>query len=248
MAEEQGAALTVTGHRLSPETRDSLKEASRRTGVDFDFLLAQATVESGLRGGVQARQRHSSAAGLFQFTAQTWLQMMRDHGAEFGEGELAGRITTLADGRLGVPDRATEGKILDLRKDVKLAAMMAGEFAKQNRQALQRALHRPASPAELHLAHLLGATGAIRLLRARAADATQPAAEVVPAAAKQNPQLFFARGDHTPHTVAAVYGKIKARIETPLKQIAAAGRQASVADGLRPGRGLTDALPKKRGV
>jgi len=247
MAQEPLAGLMVAGNRLSPEIVDSIKAASASTGVDFDFLVAQATVESGLRGTVHARQRHSTAAGLFQFNAQTWLRMMRAHGAENGHGDLAGQIVTLANGHLGIVDRAAEKLLLDLRQDTRLSAIMAGELARQNGQALQKALHRKAQPAELHLAHLLGATGAIRFLRARSADATQSAAGVVPAAAKQNPQLFFDRGDHTPSTVAAVYGKIKNRIETPLKQLAAATRSVAVADRLRPGPGLTDALPRKRG-
>jgi hypothetical protein len=208
MAEEQLAGLMVAGRPLSPEIIDSLKQASAATGVDFDFLVAQASAESGLRDNVHARQRHSSASGLFQFTAQTWLQMMRDHGAQFGQGELAKSIVAAPDGHLSVTNRATERQILELRKDPKLAGIMAGELAKQNAVALQHAFHRKATPAELHLAHLLGATGAIRFLRARAADADQPAADVVPAAARQNPQLFYDRGDHTPHSVAAVYGNI----------------------------------------
>jgi hypothetical protein len=245
MAEEQLAGMMVAGRPLSPEIVASLKQASAATGVDFDFLVAQASVESGLRGGIHARQRHSSASGLFQFTAQTWFEMMRDHGAQFGYGELARQIVRQPNGHLRVHDRATERQILELRKDVKLAGIMAGELAKQNAVALKRAFHRQASPAELHLAHLLGATGAIRFLRARAADAAQPAADVVPAAARQNPQLFFDRGDHTPHTVAAVYGKIKKGIETPLKELAAAqAPKTDIADGLRPGPGIIDDLPK----
>jgi len=248
MAEEQLAGLMVAGRPLSPEIIDSLKQASAATGVDFDFLVAQASAESGLRGAVHARQRHSSASGLFQFTAQTWLQMMRDHGAAYGYGDLSARITPAANGHLAVSDRVTEKQLLDLRKDVKLAGIMAGELAKQNAAALQTAFHRKANPAELHLAHLLGATGAIRFLRARAADAAQPAADVVPAAARQNPQLFFDRGDHTPHTVAAVYGKIKSRIETPLKQLATATQspKPDIAGGLRPGPGIIDTPPKGR--
>ena len=248
MADEQLAGTVVAGHRLTPEITESLRQASAVTGVDFDFLVAQASVESGLRGAVHARQRHSSAAGLFQFTAQTWLQMLLQHGGQYGQGELAQRITTLANGHLGVADRASEKEILELRKDVKLAAIMAGELAKENAAALQRAFRRKVNPAELHLAHLLGATGAIRFLKARTADAAQPAADVVPAAARQNPDIFFDRGDHTPHTVAAVYGKIKSRIETPLKQLAAAQGKPTIADGLRPGPGITDKLPKKRGA
>ncbi|MGO8915901.1 MAG: lytic transglycosylase domain-containing protein [Stellaceae bacterium] len=248
MAEEQLTGMMVAGRPLSPEIIDSLKQASAATGVDFDFLVAQASAESGLRGAVHARQRHSSASGLFQFTAQTWLQMMHDHGAEYGYRDMAARIAPAANGHLGVSDRASEKQILELRKDVKLAGIMAGELAKQNAAALQSVFHRKANPAELHLAHLLGATGAIRFLKARAADAAQPAADVVPAAARQNPQLFFDRGDHTPHTVAAVYGKIKSRIETPLKQLAAAAQppKPDIASGLRPGPGIIDTPPKGR--
>jgi hypothetical protein len=245
MASETVAGMTVTGHRLTPDVMESLQQASTATGADFDFLVAQASVESGLRGSVHARQRHSTAAGLFQFNAQTWLQMIRDHGAAYGQGELARRIVTIADGRLGATDRASEKKILDLRQDVKLSALMAGELAQHNAAVLQKVFHRKANPAELHLAHLLGTTGAIRFLRARQADAAQPAAGVLPAAARQNPQLFFDRVDRSPSTVAAVYGKIKSRIEAPLKQLAAA-QTASIAQGLRPGPGLSDALPKKR--
>ena len=121
MTSETAAGMMVTGHRLSPEIMQSLKEASAKTGVDFDFLVAQATAESGLRGAVHARQRHSSAAGLFQFNEQTWMEMMRQHGANHGVADLAGRITTLSDGRLGTTDRALDNKILDLRKDVRLS-------------------------------------------------------------------------------------------------------------------------------
>jgi hypothetical protein len=248
MATETAGGMTVAGRHLSPEIMDSLKEASRATGVDFDFLVAQASVESGFRGDVRSRQRHSTAAGLFQFNAQTWLQMMRTHGAKYGHGDLADAVTTLADGHLGSADRATEKKILDLRKDVKLSAIFAGELAQHNAGALRKALHRKANPAELHIAHLLGTTGAIRFLKARQADAAQIAADVMPAAAKQNPQLFFERGGHTPHTVAAVYGKIKAKIETPLRLVAGATTAQATTDGLRPGAGLTDAPPRKRGV
>lgn len=212
MTQEAMAGMTVAGHRLTPEVMDSIKQASASTGVDFDFLVAQASAESGLRGDVRSRQHHSTAAGLFQFNAQTWLQMMRSHGAAHGQADLAQRITRRADGHLGATDRSTENRILDLRKDVKLSAVMAGELAKQNAAALHKALHRQPDAADLHLAHLLGASGAIRFLRARQADAAQSAAAVLPAAARQNPQLFYGKGAHTPSTVAAVYGRIKAKI------------------------------------
>ncbi len=232
----------VAGRALPPETLESLRQASQSTGVDFDFLVAQARAESGFRGDVRSHIRHSTAAGLFQFTAQTWMQMMREHGAKYGHAALASQIGVQPNGHLGTGDRATDKQILDLRQDVGLSALFAGELAKANAGKLRKALGRPAGAADLHLAHLLCATGAIRFLRAHQADATQPAAAIVPAAAKQNPSLFFDRGDHSPNTVAAVYRNVQTRMEARLKHAAA----MTATEGLRPGLGLSDALPRPR--
>jgi soluble lytic murein transglycosylase-like protein len=64
--------------------RESIARAANRTGVNFDYLLAQAKIESGLNP--QARAGTSSAAGLYQFTRSTWLQTLEQHGAEHGLG------------------------------------------------------------------------------------------------------------------------------------------------------------------
>ena len=130
----------VGGHPLPPDVLQSIRSASASTGVDFKFLLAQASLESGFQS--DARSRRSSAAGLFQFTNQTWLQMMRDHGQKYGQGALASRITTQANGKLGVEDKATEQQILELRQNVELSAHMAAELTKTNAARLEKALGR----------------------------------------------------------------------------------------------------------
>src|SRR5579862_2898010 len=53
----------------------ALKQASVETGSDFHYLLGTAIRESGLKTGAQAST--SSACGLFQFTGQTWLGLIR---------------------------------------------------------------------------------------------------------------------------------------------------------------------------
>ncbi|HTZ80608.1 MAG TPA: transglycosylase SLT domain-containing protein [Stellaceae bacterium] len=243
--------MAVGGHRLPPEVLESLQQAAAKTGVDFGFLVAQASVESGFNA--EAVARHSSAAGLFQFTSQTWFQMVRQHGAHYGYGELAKAIQVLPNGRLGVKDPAVEKQILDLRSNVDVAALMAAEFAKGNAARLQRALGRTASAADLHLAHLLGPNGAIRFLKAREAGGEQAAAKLVPAAARQNPQIFYGHG-RTPQSVAAVYRHVEATLAGPLRQVAAlesetapaAGRSASKTSpthvALKPGLGLLASL------
>jgi hypothetical protein len=244
---------TVGGHALPPDVLQSIRSASTTTGVDFKFLVAQASLESGFQS--DARAKRSSAAGLFQFTSQTWLNMVRDHGAKYGQAGLASQIATQANGKLGVADKAVEKQILDLRRDVGLSAQMAAELTKPNAAQLERALGRKPSAADLHLSMLLGATGAVRFLKAHQSDGTTAAAELVPAAARQNPTIFYDSG-HTPKTVAAVYQRIEQSIATPMRQIAALERAtaaqiqtAMVPEPsaepipLKPGVGLIASLP-----
>jgi len=244
---------TVGGHALPPDVLQSIRSASSATGVDFKFLVAQASLESGFQTDVKSKR--SSAAGLFQFTNQTWLQMVRDHGAKYGQADLAREITTQSHGKLGVADKAVEKQILDLRKDVTLSAQMAAELTKTNSAHLQRALGRKPSAADLHLSMLLGAAGAVRFLKAHQSDAATAAAALVPAAARQNPTIFYDSG-HTPKTVAAVYQRIEQSIAGPMRQVAAleraAGQSATQTAAappapdqpipLRPGTGLIASL------
>src|SRR5436305_675088 len=64
--------------------------ASSRTGVDFGYLLGQAKLESGLNAN--ARAGTSSASGLYQFVEQSWLAVLKKHGAEHGMGWAADAI------------------------------------------------------------------------------------------------------------------------------------------------------------
>jgi len=235
----------VGGHPLPPDVLQSIRSASASTGVDFKFLLAQASLESGFQSDVRARR--SSAAGLFQFTNQTWLEMMRAHGQKYGQGALASEITTQPNGKLGVEDKATEKQILDLRTDVELSAHMAAELTKTNATHLEKALGRKPGAADLHLSLLLGATGAVRFLKAHQSDAAASAAALVPAAARQNPTIFYDSG-HTPKTVAAVYQRIEERLAGPMRQVAALERAAAHVQTAKAPAASEEPIPLKPGL
>ena len=64
----------------------ALKNAARATGSDFHYLLGTAMRESSLKPGAQSST--SSAAGLFQFVDQTWLGLVKDHGAKYGLADM----------------------------------------------------------------------------------------------------------------------------------------------------------------
>lgn len=230
---------TIAGQRLSPQVMQSLRDAASKTGVDYEFLVAQASVESNFYG--KAHASRSSATGLFQFTGATWLRMMREYGAKYGYADLAKQVKLAPNGSVAVGDKETQDRILALRQDDRLSALFAAEYAKENGARLEAVTGHKASAAELHLAHLLGPNGAIRFLKAHENNEKQSAAKILPAAARQNPALFYARGGRTAKSVAAVYQKIQERLDVPLRQVA-----ERESDQLRPALGLSVSLPRPR--
>lgn len=210
MPQTIGPHLFVGGYRINDKVLASIQEASRKTGVSFAFLMAQAGRESAFNA--QAGNRRSSAAGLYQFTAGTWMQVMKDHGAEHGHADLASRIKVDTAGDYDVADAKLRERILDMRRDPGLAAVMAGEYAKDNRAVLEQRLGRPVNSADLYLAHFLGPQGATRFLKALDATPNQAAAKFVPVAAQVNPRVFYHKG--RPADLATVYTRIRISLDS----------------------------------
>lgn len=143
----------------APESRHQrvarqIRAAAEVTGVPFDYLLAQANTES--RMDPNAASQRSSAMGLYQFTAGTWLEMVKKHGADHGLGNYADAITKGRDGKWNVADKELKAEILNLRKDPRISSLMAGEYASDNGKVLEAKLGRKASTHDLYLAHFLG--------------------------------------------------------------------------------------------
>ena len=189
-----------------------INHASKATGVSFDYLMAQAGKESAFDGN--AKSSVSSAAGLFQFTKGTWLQLIKLHGAKHGLAAYADGIERTARGDYVVQDPGLRKEILALRKDPALSALIAGEYARDNRRWLEHSLGHKVGSAELYLAHFLGPGGAVKLLKAKAEDPAQAAAELVPEAAAKNRTMFYG-ADQTPQSVAALYERVRAVMEHP---------------------------------
>ncbi len=165
--------------------------ASRRTGVDFGYLLGQAQIESSLNP--EARARSSSATGLFQFLDQSWLKVVNDHGSSHGMDWAANAIQQAPGGRYYVTDPDLRQQILDLRKHPETASVMAAEFASDNRTYLEDRIGRSADATDLYLAHFLGAAGASKFLTNMATSPQTAAASLFPAAARSNPTIFYNR-------------------------------------------------------
>lgn len=169
----------------APGVVRAIQNASTRTGVSFDYLMNKARQESSFNPAAKAKT--SSATGLFQFIDATWLQAVKTYGDQFGLGDLAAKISS--DGK--VADSGTRQKILSLREDPTTAANLTAAMTKDNADFLSTSLGGKVGENELYMAHFMGLGGANKFLKARMENPFQPAADLFPAAASANKNVFY---------------------------------------------------------
>lgn len=212
----QSALSALSGKPVRADVVAGLKSAAEKTGVSFDFLVAEATRESGL--DPKAKAPTTSARGLFQFTSQTWLEVFKANGAKYGQADLAKKIKRSDDGSLGVADDKSLKTILDMRQDPEMSALMAAEYALSNEKRLENRLGRDVGPSDLYLAHFLGPNGAARFIDVSEKSPETVAAKLMPAAARHNRSVFY--DGARPRTVAGVYDQVKNSINGSMQRLA----------------------------
>ena len=205
-------AATVEGrigrYSVDPKVLAAVRGATAGNGEKFDLVMASAAIESGFNPAAQAKT--SSASGLYQFTEQTWLNAVREHGAAHGLAAEAA-VVVRQGGGLDVVDPAMRQRIMDLRKDPKVSTEMAVDDLQGLADQLGASLGRPADAAETYLGHFLGSAGATQVLQALQATPDRPAADVLPAAARANNTMFYAT-DGTPLTMTQFVQRIRDRV------------------------------------
>jgi hypothetical protein len=154
---------------------------------------------------------------LFQFISSTWLEVVKTFGAQHGLEAEAEAIETIK-GEITIADEETRERVMNLRRDPYLSALMAAEMMKRDRQKIERRLGREISRSEFYLAHFLGVDSASKLMSLVDGKPKQSAPKVFPAAAKANKNLFFAKnGKKTRQlSVAEVYNKLDQMIDKRL--------------------------------
>jgi len=182
----------------------TLRKAAKATGAGFDYLVKTAMRESSMDPAAKAKT--SSAAGMFQFVEQTWFEMVKTSGPKYGLDAEAAAISKQANGRYAVADPQAKAKILALRHNTEISALMAGEFTANNKALMTSALRRPPSEGELYVAHFLGAQGSIDLIRLASATPQAKAADHFPDAARSNRSIFYAGGK--PRSAADVLARL----------------------------------------
>lgn len=142
-AGERPPALAATLTRAAPVSRASGAPAGGSAGFDMDRYIARNRgAESS--GNDLAAAESSSAYGRHQFLKSTWLEFYRKTYGSTGESEAA---------------------ILRKRADGNAQDRVMRTFTEANRQALKRA-GVPVTDGTVYLAHFLGVSDAIKVLRA----------------------------------------------------------------------------------
>ena len=195
-----GTTSSIAG--ASKDVLNAIQQASRKTGVDFDYLVNQARVESSFRADAKAKT--SSATGLYQFIDQTWLGTVKQHGSKHGLDDAVSKIQQDFQGRYFVANDADKAAILNLRKDPAAASLMAAEFASSNQNYLESKTGKEASSTDLYVAHFLGAGGASKFLTAMGRDPQQPGADILKSAANANKNIFY-NSDGSPKSLKQIY-------------------------------------------
>lgn len=184
----------------------AIQSASNATGVDFGFLLGTAKRESGYNPSAKAPT--SSAAGLYQFTEQTWLATLKKYGARHGYARYADLIQPGSDGRLRVAGADARTAVMALRMDPRAAALMAGEMTADHASYLRGRVGRDPTAGELYVAHFLGPAGSAKLIEATRNSPGAAASALFPEAAHANPAIFYRAGRSA--TVSEVYANLTA--------------------------------------
>ncbi len=209
-AEEYGLKKRRTGSIAG------IRLASLRIGLDFEYMMDVAWIESNKTFRSTIKSPYSSATGLYQFINQTWLMMIKEHGHKYGLEDLADHIKIRTNSRghpyASVRNGLIRQQILDLRKVPHLNALMAAEFTLGHKQAFTGEFGRDPNYTELYMMHFLGKDGGMNFIKQKEETPDGIAANTFSSAAASNPHGFYDPQGNA-FTFRQIYDNVTAKIE-----------------------------------
>ncbi|RDJ24978.1 hypothetical protein DWF00_17365 [Bosea caraganae] len=181
--------LTFGPIRIRRHLVDMIVRAGRVVGADPTLLMAVADKESAFSTAVQAKT--SSATGLYQFIEQTWLGVIYEFGTKHG---LVNEVRQI--GRSGrqftIADASERQRILDMRREPYISALLAAEMLKRDTLRLEKAMGRHLTGGEIYLIHFLGPDAAQTFIETMEETPGTKAADLLPRPAQANRPIFYA--------------------------------------------------------
>ena len=201
---------------------ETVVRAAQQTAFDPAVLMAIADKESSFSAGVKAQT--SSASGLFQFIDTTWLRVVRQFGASHGLEREAAEVEG-PDDRPAIADPQERERVLAIRNQPYLAAVMAAEMLKFDGGQVAKVVGRSLTAGETYLTHFLGTKDANRFLSSYDEEPKSSAAQLLKRPARANRPIFFAhtRGGAKALSVANVHDKFEEMMGTRVDRYAGVG-------------------------
>ena len=215
--------------RVKRDIVQTIIRAAKETDTDPVLLMAIADKESSFSARVEART--SSAMGLFQFVDSTWLKVIRDFGARHGLAREASEIVGPEDRPVVVSPGERE-RILNLRANPYISAVLAAELLKQNGEKIAERIGRGLTGGETYLAHFLGPDDAERFMEKVVGQPQMTAAALLPRPARANASIFYARAGRRARglSVAAVHEKFEEMMGLRLDRYKSVGADVGLSD------------------
>lgn len=227
--------LTFGPIRIRRHLVETIVRAGKVVGADPTLLMAVADKESSFSTSVQAKT--SSATGLYQFIEQTWLGVVSEFGVKHGlaaETRLIGKNGK----QFFVSDAAERQRILDLRREPYLSALLAGEMLKRDTLRLEKAMGRHLTGGEIYLIHFLGPDAAQTFIETMEEKPDVKAADLLPRPAQANRPIFYAEagGETKTLSVSEVHKKFNEMIKLRLDRYSAVRPGAAQAANRPPAK------------
>lgn len=225
--------LTFGPIRIRRHLVDTIVRAGKTVGADPTLLMAVADKESSFSTSVKAQT--SSATGLYQFIEQTWLGVVYEFGARHGMAAEA-KLIVKNGRRFAIADAAERQRILDLRREPYLSALLAAEMLKRDTLRLEKAMGRHLTGGEIYLIHFLGPDAAQTFIETMEETPGVKAAELLPTPAAANRPIFYAEagGETKTLSVSEVHKKFNDMIKVRLDRYSAVRPNAGQAANRPP--------------
>lgn len=182
--------------------RPMITAVAKMVGVDPEIMMNTAAIESSFNPNAKASGENQTASGLFQFTLKTWNAMLSKYGGKYGY--VSGVTSPF---------------------DPKANAIMAAHYLKETVRTLAGKTRRAIGSTEAYIGHFMGAEGGSRFLNALESDPNARGDKVMPAAASNNPGIFYDKSGRA-KTLSEIYAGLDAKVRGKLKTMSGALRSA----------------------
>jgi predicted RNA-binding Zn-ribbon protein involved in translation (DUF1610 family) len=207
--------LTFGPIKIRRHIVETIVRASRAVGADPTLMMAVADKESSF--ATEVRAKTSSATGLYQFIERTWLGVIHQFGDRHGLAREKALITRNGN-QFIVADPQERERILELRREPYISALLAAEMLKRDTLRMEKSLGRPLTGGEVYLIHFLGPDAAETFIETMGESPNLAAADLLPRPAEANRPIFYQQkeGETKRLSVAEVHRNFEQMIKVRL--------------------------------